>query len=279
MKRILLLIFLHFGIQPLWADPVIGEPQTGEELRQNVYGFRDWLIKNLQFPKGTQRRFASVAGGIRRPFTSAQYNEAFKSDWVKCQVMNGLATLSEQLSKTVGTAFAPSAVSQLQGYAVQLQGSDDPDFQRIGNLYQQEAQAIQSGNVAATDQAWAQISALPRPSVAPGYQPSSQESALVSAFNQVIGTAIAALGGVIGSLVVSQILSSLGIQSLGSLVGLGQNTGYSIANGNPGQAANNAGVAVIQTGGSAAIQQLGTVNLKPRQSQDSANAGGAPPAQ
>ncbi len=285
MKGIWISIIFLFCVQPLSADTFSDDSKTNDEIRQNVVGFRDFLMKELVFPKESARRYVPtgvVSRGTRKPcpFTSTQYNQAAKSDWVKSQVMSGLATLSAQLSQTVGTAFAPQSVTELQGYSVQLQGSSDPDFQQIGGLYQQEAQAIQTGNVAQANTISGQISALPGPTVAPGYQPTSQESALVSAFNQVIGTAIAALGGVIGSLVVSQILSSLGITNLGSLVGLGQSTGSNIAtSGNGVQGLNTAGAVAVQTGGSVAIQQLGTVNVQPREPQNSANAGGAPPAQ
>ncbi len=297
MKRILIGLFVLFSAQifitgrsmggtPLGGTPP-EDPKIQEELRSNVIDFRDWMMKQLsQFPKTGERNtsFASrnyaLISKTNRVFSANQYNQAAKSDWVKAQVMDGLSTLSQQLAKTAGTAFALNSAKDLKEYARQLKQSDDLQFQEIGTLYTQEAQALQTGGIQVADQAANQVSAVPKPYVSPGYRPTQQESALVQAFNQVIGTVIAGLGGILGTFAVSQLLQALGISNLNSLLGTGQMTGSSIALGqNPGAAFNYAGANVVQTGGGAIIQQMGNVNVKPRQSQDSANAGGAPPAQ
>ena len=272
---------------PLWAATDPDDAKTQEALKGNVVDFRDWLMRQLsQFPKGPSavnpygpRNFASTSSK-KSCFTANQFNQARKSDWAKCQVMDGLSTLSQQLAKTAGTAFALNSAGQLQQYATQLKQSDDPQFQQIGILYGQEAQALQTGNIQGADQAANQVSAVPKPYVPPGYQPTQGESQLVSAFNQVIGTIIAGLGGILGTFAVSQILQALGIPSLASLLGMGQVAGSSLATGqNPSAVANNTGANVIYQGGNSAMQQLGSINVNPRQSQNSANAGGAPSAQ
>jgi ABC-type cobalt transport system substrate-binding protein len=239
-----------------------------------------------QFPKSPSTRYPYASGNYvsvsrKSPcFSANQFNQARKSDWAKCQIMDGLSTLSQQLAKTAGTAFSQNSAGQLNQYATQLKQSDDPQFQQIGMLYTQEAQALQTGNIQGADQAANQVSAVPKPYVAPGYQPTQGESQLVSAFNSVIGTVIAGLGGILGTFAVSQILQALGIPNLASLLGTGQVAGTSLATGqNPSVVANNAGANVIYQGGSSAMQQLGTINVNPRQSQNSANAGGAPSAQ
>lgn len=283
------LLVVGLGLQPIFAGPAYTDPKTEAVLKKNVFDFRDWLTKQLSQlpktgpanqPKGnySQGNFRGSRGSTA--FSANNYNQAGKSDWAKAQVMDGLSTLSQQLSKTAGTAFALDSSCQLQQHAAQLKQSDDPDFQKIGLLYSQQAEALKTGDIATADRIANQVSAIPKPYVMPGYRPTQGESALVGAFNQVIATVIAGLGGVIGSLVVAQLLQALGIPDLGSLLGMGQNTGRSIASGqNPGTAMDYAGANVVQTGGGAVIQQLGTINVKPRQSQDSANVGGAPPAQ
>jgi hypothetical protein len=273
--------------QPSWADTTQDDAKMQEVLKHNVIDFRDWLMKQLsQFPKDPSPRYGYVPrnyGSIARRntcFTADQFNQARKSDWVKCQIMDGLSTLSQQLANTAGTAYAQNSAGQLNQYATQLQQSDDPQFQQIGTLYSQEAQALQSGNIQGADQAANQVSAVPKPYVPPGYQPTQGESQMVSAFNQVIGTVIASLGGILGTFAVAQILQTLGIPNLASLLGTGQVAGSSLASGqNPSVVGNNAGANAIYQGGSSAMQQLGSVNLNPRQSQSSANAGGAPSAQ
>ncbi len=288
MKRIVVftLLVLFVG-RPTFGGPTPSDLKVEESLRSNVIDFRDWLMKQLfAFPKTSQTNnsFASrsYAGLSKRNtcFTADQFNQARKSDWAKSQVMDGLSTLSQQLAKTAGTAFALNSANQLNQYAAQLKQSDDPEFQKIGILYTQEAQALQSGNIQAADQAANQVSAVPKPYVPPGYQPTQGESQLVSAFNQVIGSIIGGLGGILGTFAVSQILQALGIPNLSSLLGTGQVAGTSLATGqNPSRVADNTGANVVYTGGSAVMNQLGSVNLNPRQSQNSTNAGGPPSAQ
>ena len=282
--RISFFLFILW-VGPLFADTTSDDAKTQDALKQNVVDFRDWLMKQLsQFPKADPLKAVSkgysVAPQKPRAFTASQYNQAAKSDWVKCQVMQGLSLLSQQLANTAGTAFAPQSATQLQQYSTQLQQSDDPQFQQVGALYSQEAQALQSGNIQGADLASTQVAAVPQPYIAPGYQPTQSESGLVQAFNQVVGTVIATLGGILGTLAVSQLLQSLGIQSLSSLLGTGQALGTSLGMGqNSSTALTNAGNSTIQTGGSVALQQLGTVNVKQLQTQGSANAGGVPSAQ
>lgn len=289
MKMILFAIFLaaSWTVGPLMAAPNPDDSKTQEALRGNVVDFRDWLMRQLsQFPKRPYSGNSYGSGPYssisprKSCFSANQYNQARKSDWAKCQVMDGLSTLSQQLAKTAGTAFALNGAGQFQQYATQLKQSDDPQFQQIGILYGQEAQALQTGNIQGADQAANQVSAVPKPYVPPGYQPTQQESQLVSAFNQVIGTIIAGLGGILGTFAVAQILQALGIPNLASLLGTGQVAGSSLATGqNPSAVANNTGANLIYQGGNSAMQQLGTLNVSPRQSQNSANAGGAPSAQ
>ncbi len=300
MRNVCLFIIVFFVSSLTFADSTSDDPKLEEVLKANVVDFRDWLMKELsQFPKvETNGRVLASRNFVvsrKKAFTASQYNQAAKSDWVKSGILQGLSVLSQQLANTGGTAYAPQSASQLQQYSVQLQQSDDPQFQQVGALLNQEAQALQTGNIQAADQTATQVAAVPQPYVAPGYQPSSSESTWMQNFNQVIGTVIASLAGVLGTLAVGQILAALGIPSLASLLGTGQVLGTSIASGqSPVTALTNAGNSTIQTGGSvaiqqgvpavqqqasAALQQLGNVNVKPLQSQSSANAGGAPPAQ
>ena len=285
-------LILTLAHPPVFAEPVTDDSKTEEALKANVVDFRDWMIKQLsQFPKADSakeglRRYADLPRKTK-VFTANQYNQAAKSDWVKSQILSGLSTLSQQLANTTGTAYAPQSAKQLQQYAIQLQQSNDQQFQQVGTLYNQEAQALQSGNIQGADQAASQVAAVPQPYVSPGYQPTSSENTLLQTFNQVLGTIIAALAGILGTMAVAQILKALGIPSLSSLLGTGQTLGTSVATGqNPSTALTNAGNSTIQTGGVMAIQQgslglqqLGNVNVKPLQSQNSENAGGAPQAQ
>jgi hypothetical protein len=275
------------GFQAIWAAASMENPKSQEDLRSNVTDFRDWLMKQLsQFPKTRQGNQTFGPRGNIGPsrnnqcFTAGQYGQAAKSDWAKSRIMDGLSTLGRELAKTAGTAFAIQSANELQQYAFQLKQSDDADFQKIGALFGQEASALRSGDIQAADQAANRVSAIPKPYIPPGYRPTQGESALVSTFNQVIGTVIAGLGGILGTFVVAQILQALGIPSLDSLLGTGRMTGTSIASGKePGEVMDNAGADVIRTGGGAATRKLETVKVKPRTSQDSTNAGGAPSAQ
>src|SRR5665213_2167944 len=211
MRSVFLFVLTFFACSLLFADSTPDDPKVEETLKANVVDFRDWLMKELsQFPKVETNRRVLVSRKYfvppKKNITASQYNQAAKSNWVKSQVMQELSVLSQQLSNTAGTAYAPQSASQLQQYSVQLQQSDDPQFQQVGALYNQEAQALQTGNIQAADQTATQVAAVPQPYVAPGYQPSSSESTWMNNFNQVIGTVIASLAGVLGTMAVGEVL-------------------------------------------------------------------------
>src|SRR5665213_338897 len=307
MRSVFLFVLTFFACSLLFADSTPDDPKVEETLKANVVDFRDWLMKELsQFPKVETNRRVLVSRKYfvppKKNITASQYNQAAKSSWVKSQVMQELSVLSQQLSNTAGTAYAPQSASQLQQYSVQLQQSDDPQFQQVGTFFSQEAQALQTGNVQGADQAASQVAALPQPYVAPGYQPSQSESSLADTLHQIIGSiigavleaAIAVYGGPVGISLASPAIQSVfgGGQNTGSVLAAGQllsgqSYGKSMSTGfNPVTALTNISSNTIQPNGSvaiqqgsAALQQLGSVNVKQLQSQNSANAGGAPPAQ
>ena len=142
-------VLIWFLTAPIYHPACLRGPHSGYEIpkvdeelkKHNVFEFRDWMMKELgQFPKPDPSRAYRGMGmaAITKKntvFTASQYNQAAKSDWVKCQVMQGLSILSQQLSTTVGTALAPQSSTQLQQYATQLQQSDDPQFQQIWNVF------------------------------------------------------------------------------------------------------------------------------------------------
>jgi len=301
MIRVFLIGCLISGLAfPLKAE-VSDDLKMNETVKANVIDFRDWLMKMLaQMPKTEARSFhhsnSLTANKKRQCFTAKQYNQAAKSNWAKAQLMQGLSILSQQLANTVGTAYAPQSAGQLQQYATQLQQSDDPQFQQVGALYNQEAQAIQTGNVQAADQSATQVASVQAPYVAPGYQPSQIENSQVQAFNQGVGSVIASLGGILGTIAVAAILTELGVPQLApALMGV-FSTGSTALNGNTSTLGTTSYSAstlssfqntgnYVMTGSnmaqnaSVSLQQLGSVNVKPLQSQGSSNASSAPPAQ
>ena len=153
IKKVFAVFLGFFTVQPpAFAGLVPDDPKTEEALKANVVDFRDWLMKQLsQFPKSNTAHLTLASRNYgfnprkKRDFTASQYNQAAKSNWVKCQVMQGLSVLSQQLANTAGTAFASQSANQLQQSAIQLKQSDDPQFQQVGALYTQEAQALQAG--------------------------------------------------------------------------------------------------------------------------------------
>jgi hypothetical protein len=286
MKRIfttfLILLSAHSQV---YAGAVPDDTKTEAALKANVVDFRDWLMKQLsQFPKADParamvRRYAYIPRK-QRVITANQYDQAAKSDWVKCQVMQGLSTLSQQLANTAGTAFAPQSASQLQQYAVQLKQSDDPQFQQVGALYTQEAQALQSGNTQGADQAASQVAAVPQPYVAPGYQPTQSETSFATTVRQIIGSLIGTVINAVVAIYGGPVASSMFSPAIQSAFGGGQNPGISLGAGqSSGVIFGNPVTNNLQSGGSVGIQQLEGVTVKQLQPQGSSNAGGAPSAQ
>lgn len=267
-------------VEPTFAALSQDEAKTREAVRTNVYEFRDYLMHQLSaLPKGSTPIYQAQVPKDTK-FTASQYNEAAKSDWAKARVMDGLTTLSRELSKTAGTAFALNSAKELDQRAVELKKSDDADFQKIGALYTQQAAALRTGDIATSDRIANQVSAMPKPTVAPSYHPSTQENSLVTAFNLTIVTAISAFAGALGALAISVISNYLGFGNSGSFMGIGQKIGSALV---PSQASgttpSNSGAPTAQAGGTAAIGQIQEVPVQPRQSQDSSNSGGAPSAQ
>jgi len=84
----------------------------------------------------------------------------------------------------------------------------------MGASLSKEADAIEAGDRQKAEQIANTISSMPKPYVPDSYKPTQSESALVKAFNTVIGGVIAALGGVLGGLAISGLLKSLGLSSI-----------------------------------------------------------------
>jgi hypothetical protein len=280
----LYLLIVLFAYSTVWAEVTPDDAKTEEAIKANVMDFRNWLMKELaQFPKGEVHPGKNYASVPRKKkfFTASEYNRAAKSNWVKCQILQGLSTLSQQLANTAGTAFASQSAGQLQQYSTQLQQSDDPQFQQVGSLYSQEAQALQTGNVQGADQAASQVAAVPTPYVAPGYQVSQSESTSMQNFNQVVGSIILGLAGILGTMAVGQLLPALGLTSTGALLNNGQTAPVTTAISSSSSLTNLSTGSVLgnSTLGSSSLQQLGNINVKQLQSQGSSNAAGAPSAQ
>jgi hypothetical protein len=280
-----LIVFLWF--QSALADTTPDDPKVDEALRSNVIDFRDWMIKQLsQFPKADPR---NVGRGNRnyafipqknRIITANQYNRAAKSDWVKAQVMQGLSNLSQQLASTAGTAFTQNGANQLQQNSVQLQQSNDPQFQQIGTLFSQQAQAMQTGNVEGANQIASQVAAVPAPIIPPGYQPTQDETNLAATLHSIIGSVIGAVLTAAIAVYGGPIASALAGPAVQSVFGGGQSVGTGLATvPNSAKALSSTGLTALQSGGAATLQQLGNVNVKPLQPQNSSNAAGPPPAQ
>jgi hypothetical protein len=123
------------------------------------------------------------------------------------------------------------------------------------------------------------------------------ESSQVQAFNQGVGSVIASLGGILGTIAVTAILTELGCPELAPAVMGAISTGSTVLNGNTTSTmgATSFGTSSLSSlsnvgnyamtgsnmaqNASVSLQQLGNVNVKQLQSQSSANASGAPSAQ
>ncbi len=253
-------------------------------MKTNVHTFREYLGKqaddfqaNSNFNSQTFA-YARQYSSNYKSFGTNKYDQAAKSPYAKAQFMTQLAMRAQQLVQTAGTPAAGQSAQQLNTIGQQMAASSDPQFQQMGQLYQQEAQAIQAGDQTQAAQVASQISNMPVPVVSPSYVPTQQESVLVQALNFMLSGVIGNLGGVLGQLVAGNILGALGINNPQITAAVGQG-GRSLATGNTAQAGTNTAVGVAGAGANAVNTSMNTINTAPRAGIASTiTSGGAPSA-
>ena len=144
---------------------------------------------------------------------------------------------------------AQNSASQLQQYADPIEAKRRPAVPEVGTLYTQEAQALQAGTSRGPTKRPTRCPPFPSPMSPRDTSPPKAKAQLVSAFNQVIGTVIASLGGILGTFAVSQILQALGIPNLASLLGRDRWLGHPLARDRTRSVVgNNAGTNTIYQG-------------------------------
>src|ERR1039458_5901177 len=213
---IFLLVFLALPI-PVFAQVFDGTNKSDPEqiMKSNIRGFREYLGKQADdFPTNANFNsqtfaYAKQYSNNYKTFGTSKYDQAAQSPYAKSQFMTQLAMLAQQLVQTAGTPSAAQSALQLSTQGKQMAASSDPQFQQMGQLMQNEASAIQAGDQTQAAQYSSQISALPVPSVPPGYQPTQQESVLVQALNFMLTGIIGSLGGVLGQVLAGEIFGGL----------------------------------------------------------------------
>lgn len=162
------------------------------------------------------------------PFSTSNLNKASQSAYAKSQVMKTIGQLALAWAQSAGSMQGLQSSQQASQLAGSLSASNDPQFQQMGQLLNQESSDISQANRPAAESLAGQIQSVPPPYVPPGYQPTQGESWLVQAFNGAAATVISSLTGVLGVVVVKDILSGLGINPSGWSLGLGNSTGSSL---------------------------------------------------
>lgn len=77
---------------------------------------------------------------------SAYYNKASQNPEIKGRVVEQLQNLAALGAMSLGTLEHDRALSNIEQTAAALQGSNDPEFQKMGRDYAQLASAMKSGN-------------------------------------------------------------------------------------------------------------------------------------
>lgn len=259
---------------------------TNEEDLEKIKGSYSTFINT--FPKkraGQTVAYSGGAGGVKakamnlNKVSPEYYNQVAQSNYAKAQIMNSLGTLAQALANTAGSAYATQSATTARQQAAALSGSSDQQFQQMGQMFKQEANAIESNNRVLADNTASQIQDMPRPYVAPNYQPTQSDNFLVQAFNLAIGGIVTSMSGVLGGVAVSSLLQSLGINFSGGS-SFGQNLGQGFAgaaynNQNPAPAMNNATGGAVLNGGAQIQNQIYQVPSL-QQPQGATNSGKLP---
>jgi len=186
------------------------------------------------------------------PFTTANVNKAAQSPYAKSELMKTIGKLALAWAQSAGSMQGLQSSNQAGNLATVLSNSNDKDFQQMGGLLNQESSSIAQGNRPMSEQFASQIGSIQRPYVPAGYTPTKGEDWLVSAFNMAAGGVISSLTGVLGALVVKDLLSGLGLDPSSWSMGLGSSMGSNL-----GRAAVNGQSAspVLQGGAQSSINQ------------------------
>lgn len=209
------------------------------------------------------------------------FPEGDSRNYVKKTIMDKISTLAQGLATTAGSALSFDNALQLRTQANQLSATGDPTFQQMASLLKQEATAIESGDKTAATGYANQITDMQRPYVSSSYTPGPQENQFADALNNILGTIIQGALAILGTQLVGQLLTALGLGSGGSFSGsfgsgLGSIGSSAVKGQNPSGAVTNATFGVMNAGGNdvntATQRQIkATVN-------DGSSGGGAPAA-
>lgn len=274
MRSYLLALLLFFV--PLAARADSSEAEMRNYQKSLNDAFKDFPDKPQ--PGQMDTRNNSRGGGGKNgsnAFSTSNLNKASQSAYTKSQVMKTISQLALAWAQSAGSMQGLQSSQQASQLAGNLSASNDPQFQQMGQLLKQESTAISQANRPGAENYANQIQSVPPPYVPPGYQPTQGESWLVQAFNGAAATVISSLTGVLGVMVVKDILSGLGIDpsswSLGLGNSLGSNLGRSAVNGQ------NA-APVLQSGAQSSIGQ-GTGSLSSSIQQSSGSIVNTNPVQ
>ncbi len=169
--------------------------------------------------------------GINDLYSTAYYNQASQSDWVKAKVMTALSSLAQSLGNIASSVAGSSsgqteqtatpgevqaAVSQTSQIGSALSASNDPQFQQMGQSFQTESTQIANGNTPAALESAQAIASIPVPQVSPDYVPSQGESLMVQGLVTGVEIAASVYFGPIGGAICSALFSILGLSGFGT---------------------------------------------------------------
>lgn len=258
MKKLLTFLVLTTTPWICFAETVDAEMHNYQKSLNDAFrDFPDKPAANTQRTGDFNSSPTSGHGKSSNPFTTANFNKAAQTPYAKAQTMKTISDLALAFARSAGSMQGLQSSSQAAQLGSALSASSDPSFKQMGNLLTQESSSIASGDRPTAESFASQIGSMDRPYVPPGYQPTQGEDFLVSAFGLAAGSVFSSLTGVLGAVVVKDLLSGLGIQPSGWSTGLGNSVGSGLGrSAATGQSAQ----PVLQNGAQSGIAQ-GAGNL------------------
>jgi hypothetical protein len=141
------------------------------------------------------------------------------TDYTKSKTMEMLGQLAITTAFAIGTAELTKQKSLVDETATGLKGSQDPQYQELGNMYQQLGVYMEEGNEVEAQGYAEQIknyTSSNAPNIDSGYRPSEEENTLLSGLAGVLARSLGRIGNLLVTVGLNKLFQMLGFGALAS---------------------------------------------------------------
>lgn len=162
---------------------------------------------------------------LKTNLSTQYFDKTLMTDYTKSKVMEMLSQLAITSAFSIGTAGQTEQGNIISNASDSLSGSSDPEYQKIGQLFDSLAESISEGNEVTAKSIAAQIQEYvdeAAPEIAAGYQPTKEENSLLAGLAGVLSNSMGRILGMLSSFGMAMLFKTLGFGALASNpIGLG----------------------------------------------------------